>query len=158
METYELGKKIENIVGLKLVKVGRACEMLMFDFGQYAIHSQSLTRIIRNDDILVTTLDYQSWDGNTSENNDEWYNLDKYKAVIEGGTVLAVELNALNDLVIKLDNGITVQIIIQNSYAHYDEEQEQYRFFEILRDGAAENQEKKPKHYVVYNKRIEQQG
>lgn len=157
MNFIELEKLIKKIVGLKLDTIGYACEMLMFNFEQYALHVQCLTRIIKDDDILLTTLDYQSWDGEYEENNDEYYNLAKYKMEIEGGKVLSVEVNSLCDIFIALDNGVTIQILIQNSYAHYDEENEQYRFFEASDDDETEN-EKLPPHYVVYSKHIEIHG
>lgn len=152
MNSIELEKLIKNIVGMKLDAIRYACEMLMFDFAQYTLHVQCLTRIIKNDNILVTTLDYQSWDGEHEENNDEYYNLAKYKTEIEGGKVLSVEVNPLNDICIALDNGVTIEILIQNSYAHYDDEWEQYRFFEFAKDRADFP------HYVVYSKHIEIQG
>ncbi len=153
MTVVEFNKLIQNIVGLKLNAIRYACEMLMFDFERYAIHAQCLTRIIKDNDILLTTLDYQSWDGEHEENNDEYYNLAKYKSEIEGGKVLSVEVNPLCDVTIVMDNGITIQILIRNSYAHYDEENEQYRFFKAS-DADAENK-KPPPHYVVYSKHIE---
>lgn len=121
----------------------------------FAIHGQCLTRIIKNGDILVTTLDYQSWDGEHEENNDEYYNLRKYKTEIEGGKVLSVEVDRLFDVIITLDNGVIIQLLIQNSYSHYDEESEQYRFFEVSPDDTEENRENLPPHYVVYSKHIE---
>ena len=147
---------MQNIVGLKLNAIRYACEMLMFDFERYTIHSQCLTRIIKDDDILLTTLDYQSWDGEHEENNDEYYNLAKYKSEIEGGKVLSVEVNPLCDVIIALDNEITIQILIQCSYAHYVEENEQDRFFKVS-DDETENK-KLPPHYVVYSKHIEIHG
>ncbi len=153
MNFIELEKAIKNIVGLKLNAIRYACEMLIFHFEQYALHAQCLTRIIKGDDILLTTLDYQSWDGEYEENNDEYYNLAKYKSEIEGGKVLSVEVNPLCDIIITLDNGATIQILIQNSHAHYDEENEQYRFFEASDDKTED--EKLPPHYVVYSKHIE---
>lgn len=144
-----------KIHGLRLTNINLVCEMMAFTFEGYALHTQCLTRIIKNDDILATTMDYQSWDGETSENNDEWFNLDKYKTQISGGKVTAVKMNVLHDLEITLDNGVIIQIIIENGYTHYGEEREQYRFFEIAPEGEAENTEKDRKHYVVYVKRIE---
>ena len=156
MNFIELEKLIRKIVGLKLDAVGYACEMLMFHFEQYALHVQCLMRIVKDDDILLTTLDYQSWDGEHEENNDEYYNLAKYKTEIEGGKVLSVEVNSLCDVFITLDNGVRIQILIENGYAHYDEENEQYRFFEASDN---ETKDKKlPPHYVVYNKHIEIHG
>lgn len=153
MTFIDLEKLIQNIAGLKLDAIGYACEMLTFNFERYAIHAQCLTRIIKDDDILVTTLDYQSWDGEHNENNDEYYNLAKYKSEIEGRKVLSVQVNPLCDIMITLENALTIQILIENSYAHYDEEHEQYRFFEVTDDET--NNEKLPPHYVVYSKHIE---
>lgn len=153
MTFIELGKLIQNIVGLKLNEIRYVCEMLIFDFQQYALHTQCLTRIIKDDNILLTTLDYQSWDGEHEENNDEYYNLAKYKSEIEGRKVLSTEVTPLGDIIIILENDITIQILIQNSYAHYDEENEQYRFFEASTDETGDKN--LPPHYVVYSKHIE---
>ena len=152
MNYLDLHTIIQNIVGSRLTSVGRAFEMLMFDFEKYALHTQGLTRIVKYNDILVTTLDYQCWDGKVGENNDEWYNLNKFKQMIEGGTVVSININPLCDLTIELDNGITIQVFNQNGYAHYDEESEQYRFFEITDD---DNEQANQPHYVVYSKHIE---
>lgn len=157
MNFIELEKEIRKILGLKLLSLRNTYEMMMFEFEQYALDVLCLTRIIKNGDILVTTLDYQSWDGKHQENNDEYYNLSKYKSEIEGGKVLSVEINSLGDITITLDNGVTIQVIIQNSYAHYDEESEQYRFFEVSSD-EAEDRKDFPPHYVVYSKHIEIHG
>lgn len=154
MNSIELEKLIQKIIGLKLESVRYACEMLMFDFAQYALHVQCLTRIIKNGDILVSTHDYFSWDGEHGDNNDEYYNLKRYRTIIEGGVVLSAEVNSLCDLMIVLDNGVTIQVLIENGYAHYDEEQEQYRFFEDSDDEAKEQKNLSP-HYVVYSKHIE---
>ncbi|MGM9681970.1 MAG: hypothetical protein ACI3XQ_00065 [Eubacteriales bacterium] len=159
MNACELKNLIAKIVGLRLNFIGCACEMLMFGFENnemsYAIHGQCLTRIIKNGDILLTTLDYQSWDGEHEENNDEYYNLSKYKMEIEGGKVLSVDVDPLFDVIITLDNGVTIQLLIQNGYSHYDEEREQYRFFEISPDDTDVVREKLHHHYVVYSKYIE---
>lgn len=155
MNSIDLKNILDNIVGLRLTDIKRACEMLMFHFENYAIHAQCLARIIKNDDILVTTADYQSWDGKSNKNNDEYYNLDKYKSIIEGGTVVSVEVNTLCDLFIRLDNDITIQILIQNGYSHYDQEREQYRFFAMCEDEETEEQSQQRNHYVIYSKHIE---
>ena len=155
MKSFDLQNMLNNIIGLRFVDIKQACEMLMFHFDKYAIHAQCLTRIIKDDDILLATADYQSWDGKNDKNNDEYYNLDKYKSIIEGGTIISVEVNPLCDLFIKLDNDITIQILIQNGYSHYDQEREQYRFFEIGADDENEEQARQRKHYIIYNKHIE---
>ena len=123
----------------------------------YGLHSQCLTRIIKNDDILLTTYDYQSWDEEFDENNDFIYNVEKFKSEIEGGLVKSVDVNALFDVTITLDNDVTIQVINDNGYPHYDGENEKYRFFEcVLEDGTDEP--KLPPHYVVFIKRIEVQS
>lgn len=155
MYKSQLKDMLNNIVGTRLIRIGRAFEMLMFDFGNYALHTQCLTRIIKNNDILVTTLDYLSWDHEHDENNDEWYNLHRFKSVIENSNVVSVELNIFRDLTIVLDNDVTIQVLIQNSYAHYDEEHEQYRFFESLDDDHTEEEYEKHRHYVVYSKHVD---
>ena len=105
------------IVGKKLDGLYLACEMMMFAFGDYSLHAQCLTRIICEEDILVTTLDYQNWDGEVDTNNDEWYYVEKYKDRIVGGIVQTVNVSSLYDVVIVLDNGIEIQLINKNGYA-----------------------------------------
>ena len=162
MNFFELKNVISKIVGLRFTNVGGACNMLMFTFGsndvEYAIHAQCFTRIIKNDDILVTTFDWQSWDGKNEENNDYLYNLKKFKPDIEGGIVVLVEVNTLFDVTITLDNGVTIQIFIDNSYQHYNDEWEQYRFFQCSPEDEADKSDNIPPHYVVYSKYIEIHG
>ena len=117
------------IVGKQLTELHLACEMMMFSFEKYELHSQCLTRIICKNDVLVTTLDYQSWDGEIEENNDEWYFVKQNKDKIVGGTVTSVKVNALHDVTIVLDNSISIELFVKNGYHHFDDEQEQWVFF-----------------------------
>ena len=80
-----LTKHLQVIGGKRLDAINLACEMMMFSFGEYELHAQCLTRIIRENDVLVTTLDYQSWDGETEENNDEWFFVEQNRDKIVGG-------------------------------------------------------------------------
>lgn len=125
----KLNEHLQVIVGRQLVALNMACEMMMFSFEKYELHTQCLTRIICDNDILVTTLDYQSWDGETEENNDEWYFVEQNRDKIVGGTVTSVKVNALHDVTIVLDNGISIELFVKNGYHHYDDEQEQWVFF-----------------------------
>ncbi len=125
----KLKEHLQVIVGKKLDALNLACEMMMFSFGEYELHAQCLTRIICENDILVTTLDYQSWDGEVEGNNDEWYFVEQYRAKIAGGMVTSVNVNPLHDVVIILDNGIKIELFVQNGYHHFDEEHEQWMFF-----------------------------
>ena len=58
----ELIQNLKRLIGQKLNLIKFACQMVMLDYGKYAIHFQALTRISKNDDILFTTFDYQNWD------------------------------------------------------------------------------------------------
>ncbi len=139
--------QLNVIRGKRLKKLGLACEMMTFDFEGYALHAQCLTRIIRDNDILVTTGDYQSWDGECSKNNDEWYFVEKYREDIVGGKVLSVEVSRIHDVRIELDNGVMIEALVSNGFSHFGEEREQWRFFEKGKDGVP--------HLVVYGKSIE---
>ena len=125
----KLNEQLQIIVGKQLDALNLACEMMMFSFGKYALNAQRLTRIIYENDILVTTLDYQGWDGEVEENNDEWYFVEQNRAKIVGGIVTSVTVNALYDVAIVLDNGIKIELFVKNGYHHFDDEQEQWVFF-----------------------------
>ena len=124
-----LEEHLQTIIGKQLDALNMACEMMMFSFEKYELHSQCLTRIICKNDVLVTTLDYQSWDGETEKNNDEWYFVEQNRGKIVGGTVTSVNVNALHDITIVLDNGISIELFVKNGYHHFDDEQEQWVFF-----------------------------
>ena len=53
-----LNDYLQAIVGKKLETLNLACEMMMFSFEEYELHAECLTRIIKENDILVTTFDY----------------------------------------------------------------------------------------------------
>ena len=125
----KLNEHLQAIVDKQLDALNMACEMMMFSFEKYELHTQCLTRIISKKDVLVTTLDYQSWDGETEENNDEWYFVEQNRDKIVGGTVTSVKVNALHDVTIVLDNGISIELFVKNGYHHFDDEQEQWVFF-----------------------------
>jgi len=143
----DLQRRMDLIKGKRLEKLGLACEMMMFVFEGYALHAQCLTRIIRDGDILVTTGDYQSWDGECSKNNDEWYFVEKYREEIVGGKVLSVEVNRIHDVRIELDNGILIELFISNGYCHFGEESEQWRFFRLGDSNSPD--------LVIYGKSVE---
>ena len=124
-----LEEHLQRIIGKQLDALNMACEMMMFSFGEFELHTQCLTRIVCENDVLVTTLDYQSWDGEIEENNDEWYFVKQNKDKIVGGTVTSVKVNALHDVTIVLDNSISIELFVKNGYHHFDDEQEQWVFF-----------------------------
>ena len=125
----KLIEHLKPIVGKRLDAINLACEMMMFSFEKYELHARCLTRVICKNDVLVTTLDYQSWDGETEENNDEWYFVEQNRAKIIGGTVTSVNVNALHDVTVALDNSISIELFVKNGNHHFDDEQEQWVFF-----------------------------
>ncbi len=130
---------IQLLVGRKLEYVCCECEILDCGFsGDLILHAMGCTRVIKDDDILITTTDYQNWDGKESTNNDEWYNVDKFKDKIVGGRVLSVNKNKLNDLFVELDNGVRIECLVANAYPHFDGDSEQWVLFEHTgkRDGS----------------------
>ena len=88
--------------------------MMMFSFEDYAFHALGLTRIIQDNDILVTTLDYLNWDRENDENNDESYFVKKHRDKIEGGVVISVSVTPLYDVEIVMDNGIKIELFVKN--------------------------------------------
>ena len=124
-----LMEHLQTIVGKRLDAINLACEMMVFSFEKYELHAQCLARIVCQNNILVTTLDYQSWDGEVEGNNDEWYFVEQNRAKIVGGVVTSVTVNALHDAAIVLDNGTKIELFIKNGNYHFDDEQEQWVFF-----------------------------
>ena len=135
------------IIKKQLTELHLACEMMMFGFEEYALHTQCLTRIIFENDILVTTLDYKNWDGEIDTNNDEWYFVEQYRDKIIGGIVMSVSVSLFHDVTITLDNGIRIELINKNGYHHFDDECEQWRFFKV--DGHNDP------HITVYSKTVD---
>lgn len=136
---------LDQIIGRTLDKVGLACEMMSFNFGDIALHAQCFTRILHKGRILVTTTDYQSWDGVIDTNNDEWYNLALHRAMIENSKVIKTKLTSTNDVLIWLENDIHIQIFISNSAPHHTEALEQWRIFERTTETP---------HIVVYSEGV----
>lgn len=127
MGSNEIRAYLEKMKSCRLTGIRCACEMLVFDFGSYGLHAQNYARVVKNGKILLTTLDYQSWDRKNDEYNDEWRNLDQYRDEIVGGVVSDVRLNELNDLTVTLDNGVTIECFAANGETIYEEEPEFWR-------------------------------
>ena len=139
---------VKSLVGRKMLHFCCEAEMLDFDFAPLALHAMGCSRVIKSNDILVTTLDYQSWDLSESTHNDEWFNAKKFYSQIAGGTVISVELSPWHDLRIELDNDVVIECLIANAYPHYGEEQEQWVLFEHTKDHGGT-------FLTAYNKRID---
>ncbi|MGM9968999.1 MAG: hypothetical protein ACI35S_01215 [Anaeroplasma sp.] len=144
----KLQNYLDQLVGSKLKDIKLACQMIILDFGNISIHCQQFTRVSKNDDILFTTLDYQSWDEKSDTNNDEKYFFDKYRDEIINGFVTKVTYNKFNDLTIIFDNGVVIESFVSNGYNHFVDEIEQWRL--LIYTSTDDS-----KHIVVYNKRVD---
>ena len=86
-----IGRKVEHF----------CCEADILDFGfsgGFVLHAMGCSRVVQDNDILVTTIDYLSWDEKESTNNDEWYNMSCFRDRVIGGTAVSVLVSPLNDL------------------------------------------------------------
>ena len=147
--TQDLRSFVQQLVGKQLIQFLCEADILEFIFSNdLVLHAMGFSRVISNGDILVTTMDYQSWDNLDSTHNDEWVNVDRYKEKIIGGSVLSASLNDVNDLRIVLDNNSIIECLIANSYPHYSEECEQWVLFEHTDDHSG-------RFLSAYNKQIE---
>lgn len=158
VEDYSLGGQscmdskcaqfVNSLMGKKLVHLCCEVEILDFDFESLALHAMGCSRVIKDNDILITTPDYQSWDQSESTNNDEWFNMKRFRSEIVGGTVISVEISPWHDLRIGLDNGVIIECLIANAYPHYEEEMEQWVLFEPTKDHSGN-------FLTVYNKSVD---
>ena len=63
---------VYGLNGTKLEGIYLAADMLEFCFDNAMnLHAQGFCRVIRDSDVLITTHDYQSWDGEKDTNNDD---------------------------------------------------------------------------------------
>ena len=144
----KLHNYLEQLVGSELKDIKLACQMIILNFDNVGIHCQQFTRVSKNNDILFTTLDYQSWDEEVDTNNDEKYFFDKYRNEIINGIVTKVIYNKFNDLTLIFDNGVIIETFVSNGYNHFVDEVEQWR---LLIDTSDDDS----KHIVIYNKKVE---
>ncbi len=145
---------VNALIGKKLVHLCCEAEILDFDFSSMVLHAMGCSRIIKNNDILVTTLDYQSWDLTESTHNDEWFNMERFNSEIVGGTVISVKICPWHDLRIELDNHVIIECLIANAFPHYKEEQEQWVLFEPTRDHSGTFLTVYPKSIDFYDKQL----
>lgn len=154
--TEEARLFVYELIGKKLDKFMCEIEMLELDFGKkHCLHALGCTRIIKNNDILVTTIDFQSWDREDPDHNDEWYNAKRFNDQIVGGTVTGIEISPLNDLFINLDNGVRIECYVANAYPHYEDECEHWVLFEPCEDKSNKELMGKGRFLCVMNKQVE---
>lgn len=120
---------VYELIGKPLDDLGAHYQVLILRFGEYEIHVSCFARILRNKEILLTTQDYQSWDGEDHKHNDMYLNIAKYGASLIGQTVRSVDVSSTNDLHIVLENDIRIEIFNSNGKLQLSEESEQWFFY-----------------------------
>ena len=124
----KLNGLLDTFIGKELLDINLVCEMMCFNFGEMSFHAQGFTRVLQNDEVLVTTLDYQHWDEVDDKNNDEWLNMNQCKNVIINNKIERIDLLSNNDVFIYLENGICIQSFNCNGPLHFSDYNEQWRF------------------------------
>ncbi len=84
----------------------------------------------------------------SSRSNDELKNIERFRKDIVGGAVVSADVNEVNDLRVTFDNGVIIECLIANGYAHYSDEREQWVLFE-------KSDREKRTFLTVYNKSCE---
>ena len=120
---------VYELVGQVMTDLGAYYEILILRFGEYEIHVSCFARILHNGKILLTTMDYQSWDEKDHKHNDMYLNIAKHGATLIGQTVRSVEVSKVNDLFLVLDNGARIEIFSSEGSHRLSEESEQWFFY-----------------------------
>lgn len=147
-EQAYITNELQKIKGATHIRIGRAADMIWIaltgtDGKEYAIHLQTFFRFCSEDGVLITDMDkYQplnefrdneefDWDKQGNNLFDQWCNRfnSTYTDTI---TVKSVEVNNMGDLTVIFDNGIFLDVLIDNT-----SEDECWRFFE--KEAAEEN-------------------
>ena len=120
---------VYELIGQTMHDLAVHYEILILRFGEYEIHVSCFARIVHNGEILLTTQDYQSWDGEDHKHNDMYFNIAKHGATVIGQTVRSVEVSPINDLLVILDNGARIEIFSSEGSHRFSEESEQWFFY-----------------------------
>lgn len=120
---------VYELVGQTLDDLGAHQQILIFRFGEYEIHADCFTRIVRRGRILLTSLDYQSWDGTDYAHNDMYTNIAVHGGDLIGQTVQSVEISQVRDLVITLSEGARIEIYCCAGSRRFSDEAEQWFFY-----------------------------
>ncbi len=120
---------VYELVGQTMSDLGAHYEILILRFGEYEIHVSCFARILHNGEVLLTTQDYQSWDGKDHKHNDMYLNIAKHGATLIGQTVRSVEVSSVNDLFLVLDNGARIEIFSSDGNRRLSEEGEKWFFY-----------------------------
>lgn len=120
---------VYELVGQTLRDLGAHHQILIFRFGEYEIHADCFTRIVRDGKILLTSLDYQSWDGTDYTHNDMYSNIAAHGGDLIGQTVQSVEISPVHDLLITLSKDARIEILCSAGSRRFSDEAEQWFFY-----------------------------
>ena len=118
-----------ELIGQTLTDIKVRYDLLMLRFGDYELHASCFTRVLRNHDILFTTMDYQSWDEEEYTHNDMYLNIADWGEKIIGQKVCSIDISPIYDLVIVLDNDTQIEIFNSEGKRRMTEEGEQWFFY-----------------------------
>jgi len=142
-----INEKLTPLINSSIVNVNLMANMIGISFSRdnyvFVMHIQAFTRIIHNNQIIVTSNDYFEYekDDESGTRNDLWINMIKASEVINESKVIDVNSNDFGDFRIILDNKAIIEVMISNSMPNFDDEIEQYRFFQ---ENSNDN------HFVMY--------
>lgn len=142
--------KIEDINNSILTRISLVANMLCLSFAKEdfasSLHIQCFYRIYKNNQVLVTSQDYHTYDYDNGDedgtNNDLWKNMKNISNQLEGNLVTQVLMNDIKDISVILSNDFQIDIFISNSKSNFKETIEQYRFLPSI---------KNDDHIVVFN-------
>lgn len=129
--------KLSLLKSAKLFMINHACDLIMLTFEknkiEYAFHSQTLIRFIKDNIILLTRSDYFNKKDFTDENSISNFDvkLDLYKDIFYNKAVVDIAVNEIGDLIIYCEDNIRIEIIIDSTSDSFGEGFEHWRFFEI---------------------------
>ena len=120
---------VYELVGQSLTDIGVHHEILILRFGEYEIHVTCFARILHNNEILLSTQDYHSWDGKECRRNDMYRNIAIHGASLIGQTVRSIDVSPVNDLFVVMGNGARIELYNSNGNLCLTEYAEQWFFY-----------------------------
>ncbi len=118
--------RVSELVGQNLTDIGANYEILILKFGEYEVHVSGFARIINGRNIMLTTNDYHSSNDKDYRHNDMYFNIAKFGSELIGRSVINVDVSPINDLFIKLDNEIRIEIFNSSGNLSFSHETEHW--------------------------------
>lgn len=129
--------KLSLLKSAKLTKINHACDLIMLTFEkdkiEYAFHSQTLIRFIKDNIIFITRSDYfnkKDYKDESSISNFD-VKLNQYKDSFYNKAVVDIDVNEIGDLIIYCEDNIKIEVIIDSSSDSFGEGFEHWRFFKV---------------------------